>query len=376
VIELRNLSQRPELLVAVILTAVLFLCSPQGTHATYLVFTTDVCWICGDDFQGTWEGKDYGVPLIVEKLEQYGVKGTFFVSPLCPARLTDKMFANLRFLVSHGHDVELHPHPDGVDPSRPLPTMYSIEERKKFLDLAIRNIERAGAPRPIAHRAAAWDIDRETLKLLPEFGIHMDSSIFPLDPSSQVPLPEGSINRFVNIDGLYQLPITLVRRVPFIGYYGMTDLDIDRMIWEEQEEALKQIADHGLPVATFYIHFYNFFDYARSPIPYEPLKVSGPRAENIKKLDKALRLVTSDKRFKVVTARQLWQIFEESPQEMQGPSFVPYTGIWLTYVKAWKDFFGHGIKNKIVVMLPIVLIIVITGGVAHLLEKRRAAKAS
>jgi len=252
--------------------------------------------------------------------------------------------------------------------------MYSVDERRKILELAIQNIEKAGAPRPIAHRAAAWAIDKETLNLLPELGIHMDSSIFPIDPRSLVPLPENLINRFVKIDGVYQLPITLVRRVPFIGYTGMTALDIDRTIWEEQEEALRQIADHGLPVATVFMHFHSFYCCASSPVPYEPLKVTGPRRENIQKLDNMLKLVTSDNRFKVATASELWQIFQKRPQELQGPSFVPYTGIWLTYVKAWKDFFGHGIKNKIVVVLPILLVLALAGGVAHLLRKRNSAR--
>ncbi|MBI4963106.1 MAG: hypothetical protein HY913_07515 [Desulfomonile tiedjei] len=371
---MRRLFQDRELLVGAFLTALLCLSAPESSSGTYLVFTTDVCWTCGDDFQGTWEGKDYGVPLIVEKLEQYGLKGTFFVSTLCPPQLTDKMFSNLSFLVSRGHDLELHPHPNAIDVSRPLPTMYSIEERRKMFDLAIANIERAGGPRPVAHRAAAWAIDRETLDLLPEFGIRMDSSIFPIDPRSLVPLPEDLINKFGKIRGVYELPITLIRRVPFIGYAGMTGLDIDRTIWEEQEEALNQIADHGLPVATVFMHFYNFFHYTRADVPYEPLKVTGPRMENIQKLDKVLKLVTSDKRFKVVTARELWQIFQERPQELQGPSFVPYTGIWLTYVKAWTDFFGHGIKNKIVVMVPVVLALAVLAGVVHCLRMRGLAK--
>jgi peptidoglycan/xylan/chitin deacetylase (PgdA/CDA1 family) len=362
------------LIVEALLGALICLLAPESSQGTYLVFTTDVCWTCGDDFQGTWEGKDYGVPLIAEKLEQYGLKGTFFVSSLCPKDLTDKMFSNLRFLVSRGHDLQMHPHPNAIDVSRPLPTMYSIDERRKFLELAIANIEKAGAPRPIAHRAAAWAIDKETLGLLTKLGIPMDSSIFPIDPRSLVPLPEDLINRFAKIDGVYQLPITLIRRIPFIGYMGMTALDIDRTIWEEQEEALKQIADHGLPVATVYMHFYNFFRYTPPTVPYEPLRIAGPRTENIRKLDNMLKLVTSDKRFKVVTARELWHIFQKSPQELQGPAFVPYTGMRLTYVKAWEDFFGHGIKNKIVVLLPILLILALVGGVARSLRKRNSAQ--
>ena len=360
--------------VAALVAVLVCLCAPQESRGTYLVFTIDVCWTCGDDFQGTWEGKDYGVPLIAEKLEQYGLKGTFFVSSFCPQNLSDKMFSNLRFLVSRGHDLELHPHPDALDPNRLLFTAYSTEERRRILETAIENIKRAGSQPPIAHRAGAYAIDQETLALLPQFGILMDSSIFPVDSRSKVPLPENLANRFVKIGGLYQLPITLIRRVPFIGYAGMTALDLDRTIWEEQEEALKQIADHGLPVVTFFLHFNSLYHYISSTVPYEPLTATGPRGENIAKLDNVLKLVTADRRFKVVTARELWQIFQERPQELQGPSFVPYTGLWLTYLKAWKDFSGHGLTNKIVAIAPIAFVVALLIVALHLLRMKLARR--
>ncbi len=340
--------------------------APEKSQVTYLVLTIDVCWTCGDDFQGTWEGKNYGVPLIVEKLEQYGLKGTFFVSSFCPPNLTDKMFSNLSFLVSRGHDLQIHSHPDAMDPDRLLLPMYSTRDRKKILQTSIENVIRAGAPVPIAHRAGAYAIDRETLDLLSEFGVRMDSSIFPVDSRSQVPLPEDLSNRFVQIGGIYQLPITLIKRFPFIGHSGMTALDLDRTIWEEQRKALELIADHGLPVVTFSMHFHSLYHCKASPVPYEPLEVTGPNEGNIEKLDNFLKFVTTDRRFKVITARELWQLFQDRPQELQGGSFIPYTGIRLTYLKAWTDFFEHGLTNKIVVLAPLVLIIAVVAVIAHL----------
>ncbi len=340
-------------------------CPLEKSRVTYLVLTIDVCWTCGDDFQGRWKGKNYGVPLIVEKLEQYGLKGTFFVSTFCPPRFADKMFSNLGFLVSRGHDLQIHPHPDAMDPNRLLLPMYSMQDRKKILHTSIENIKRAGAAAPIAHRAGAYAIDRETLNLLSEFGICMDSSIFPVDSRSQVPLPEDLSNRFVQIGGIYQLPMTLIKRFPFIGYAGMTAFDLDRTIWEEQRKALELIADHGLPLVTFSMHFHSLCHCEDSPVPYEPLEVTGPNEENIKKLDNFLKLVTSDERFKVITARELWQLFQDRPQELQGPSFIPYTGIRLTYLKAWRDFWGHGVSNKIVVLAPIVLIVAVLAGIVY-----------
>jgi peptidoglycan/xylan/chitin deacetylase (PgdA/CDA1 family) len=360
--------------IAALVAVLVCLCAPDESRGTYLVFTIDVCWTCGDDFQGTWEGKDYGVPLIAEKLEEYGLKGTFFVSSFCPPNLTAKMFSNLRFLVSRGHDLELHPHPDALDPNRLLFTAYSMEERRSIMETAIENIKKAGAQPPIAHRAGAYAIDQETLNLLPQFGILMDSSIFPVDSRSKLPLPDNLANRFVKIGGLHELPITLIRRVPFIGYAGMTALDLDRTIWEEQEEALKQIADHGLPVVTFFLHFNSLYHYICSAVPYEPLTATGPREENIAKLDNVLKLVTADRRFRVVTARELWQVFQERPQELQGPSFIPHTGLWLTYLKAWKDFFRHGITNKIVAIAPIAFVVALLIVVVQLIRMKLASQ--
>lgn len=355
--------------IFLVLTALVWM--PEQARGTYLVFTTEVCWPCGEDFQGTWQGKDYGTPYVVRKLEEHGFRGTFFASPLCPPHLTDKMVSNLSYLASWGHDLELDPYLLAIDQSRPLFTMYSVEERRRILGTALDNIKRVGAPPPIAHRANECAIDQETLSLLPEFGIRMDSSIFPIDPRSKVRLPEDLVNRFVKIGGVYQLPITLIKRVPFLGYAGMTSLDIEKTIWEEQEEALNQIAEHGLPVATFFIHFASFYHYVPATTPYEPDTVTGPNEENIRKLDNVLKLVAMDKRFKVVTARELWKLFEERPSELQGPSFVPYTGVWLTYLKAWTHFSGHGMANKIVVMAPLGLAALILIGALFLIKRRR-----
>ena len=150
----------------------------------------------------------------------------------------------------------------------------------------------------------------------------------------------------------------------------MAALDIDKTIWEEQESALKQIADHGLPVATYFINFTSFYYHIRATDPYEPHRVTGPNQENISKLDNVLKLVTSDNRFKIVTARELWRLSQERPQELEGPSFVPYTGLWFTYVKAWKHFVGHSVENKIVAIAPIILVISVLVGAILFLKGR------
>lgn len=340
----------------VLLISLFFLFIPQPSLGTYAVITVDVCWTCGDDFQATWNGKDYGVPLIVDKLEARGFKGTFFVSPYCPPQLKENMFSNIGFLISKGHDVQLHSHTDTIDLTRDGLKEYTKEEKREILVTGVRILQDAGALAPVAHRAGNLSIDEKTLQLLPEFGIHMDSSIYPRWFLSEVSLPENYINRFVKIGGLYQLPIFLIGTVPYIGEIGKTALQLTSTIWWQQKVALQQVADHKLPLVTIFLHYFDLFKFEKNEKPFEPLRPVGPNYDNINALDNMLDMLKNDTRFKVVTARELWNIHTRDPSALNGPSFVPYTGLLPTYVRCWNFFFSDSMLPKIVVLAPLVFI--------------------
>lgn len=324
-----------------------------ASKVTYVVFTTDVCWMCGSDFRGTYGGVDYGVPFIVDRLNGHGMRGTFFISPYCPQDQMSTFRQNMRFLVESGHDIQFHCHPDVCDVKRPNLTSYSMDERRELYKAGIEQIVRMGAPRPVAFRAGCYAIDIETLRMLPSIGISIDSSIFPNDPRSTVPLPLKDANRFTKIGGVYELPITLIRLAPLPGYLATTALDIDRTIWPEQRSALDQLASRNVPVVTVFMHYDNFYENLPPSKDFDPKQVCGDCGENISELDSMLRMLSRDKRFKVVTVRELWEIFQKDPKALEGPAFIPYTGMMLTYRRAVKHFYGHGVKNKIVALSPL-----------------------
>gem|GEM_PF-4839085 len=193
--------------------------------ATYLAITTDVCRAWGPDVKGRWQGKDYGLPLIIETLDRFGLKGTFFVNPFAPKGFESEAAATIRYILSKGHDIQLHPHVEVLSTIRNRLTDYNAEEKLAIVKQGINLLEQAGAAHPVAHRAGAYAIDREMLNVLPDTGIFIDSSIFPPDPRCKVIPPDDLVNRFVKIEKTYELPITLVRRVPFLGLRYMTALD-------------------------------------------------------------------------------------------------------------------------------------------------------
>jgi|GEM_PF-1499285 len=327
---------------------------PEVGAATYAIITIDVCWTCGDDFQGTWNGKDYGIPLIVEKLRAHGFNGTFFVAPYCPADLKNKMLSNLKFLLAHGQDVQLHTHPDVFDPSRKNLSMYSKNEKREILATGIRVLQEAGAPRPIAHRAGQLCIDQEMFELLAEFGIPIDSSIYTHFVDCGAPLPENVINRFAKIGDVYELPIFLIRTVPYIGHAGTTALQFDSTTWWQQKLALEQVADRKLPLVTIFLHFFSLYDRVTPDKRFDPFKVLGPNDCNIRALDNILRMLKTDERFKVVTIRELWDIHNQDPSQLDGPSFIPYPGLLPTYARSWKYLFNGSVTNIIVLVSPLI----------------------
>ncbi|MFH0825733.1 MAG: hypothetical protein V2B18_23505 [Pseudomonadota bacterium] len=356
-----------------VLTAMLVGCIavPSYGLATNVLFTVDVCWTCGSDFKGGWNGKEYGVPLIVEILERHGIKGVFFVSPYCPPGLENDMISHLRFLTARGHDLQLHTHPDVFDVNRPLLTMYDKEEKRKIIAAGVRNIILAGAPPPIAHRAGAYALDDEVMGLPAEFGIHIDSSVFPGSPNCKVALPRSAANRFTKIGGVYELPITLIELLPFIGYAGTTQLSLDRTVWLQQRAALEKLADQNVPVATIFLHFSSLYKHRPAQRAYEPHIVTGPDLDNIEALGNMAKLVSTDARFKPVTVRELWAIHEADPKALEGPAVIPYVGIWPTYVACVQQFFGHSTAKKLVALAPIVLVLGAAGVIWLTLRARR-----
>ena len=179
---------------------------------------------------------------------------------------------------------------------------------------------------------------------------------------------------FVEIDGVYQLPITLIRFLPLPGYRATTALDLDRTIWPEQKTALEQLAAHKVPVATVFLHFHSFYFFKRAERPFSPLRPTGVDRENIAEFDAMLNMLEHDRRFKVVTVRELWEIFLKDPKALHGPAFIPYTGVWTTYQRAWKHFFGYGTKNKIFALAPIGAVIVLVLAIVAAMRRGRGRR--
>ncbi len=132
---------------------------------------------------------DAGIEMIMDALDRHGFKGTFFLDVLSEYQFGEGSLEPVVDAIKRrGHDIQLHLHTAphlrfAADPSvRALSdalASYNPDRFRGALELAVELfVERVGEV-PVAYRSGAYRITDEFLRILPEFGLRIDSSIYP-----------------------------------------------------------------------------------------------------------------------------------------------------------------------------------------------------
>lgn len=260
--------------------------------------------------------RDYGIPLQVRMLKEFGFRGTYFVETLATRCLgASNTKAIFDYLLREGQDVQLHAHPvfyfysqrqtaraQGRDcqfPQQP-DEIGRFEESLQMTVLAEANeyfIKFAGY-RPTAFRAGCFAGSRSTLKCLHKLGITVDSSFNPCyHPDMSFPDITLLPNLVQQIEGVWEIPITVARcRLPE-GYKGYKYADCSSISFAEIQQMLEAGVSSGLK--HFVIVFHSFS--AVKPRD-ETFAVMRPDRIVIRRLEKMLRyLAENTDKFRVQT---------------------------------------------------------------------------
>lgn len=135
-------------------------------------------------------GGSVGIEYQMDVFDRYGLKGIFFVDPM-PAVIwgVEAITDVVAPIVSRGHDVQLHVHPDWLllagsrSPLRVGPGFnicdFHFEDQCAILDYARATLIAAGAPAPVAFRAGNYAANDDTLRALAAVGLRYDTSHCP-----------------------------------------------------------------------------------------------------------------------------------------------------------------------------------------------------
>jgi hypothetical protein len=131
---------------------------------------------------------DHGLPYQLGLLADHGLKAVCFVEALFASRFGQAPLTELVNLIEPGgHEAQLHLHTEWVDEARePLLLRvdgkrqhlrcFDVSEQTRLIEIGMRLLEGAGAPRPLGFRAGSFAFNQDTLAALAANQIFIDSS--------------------------------------------------------------------------------------------------------------------------------------------------------------------------------------------------------
>lgn len=140
-------------------------------------------YIYGKTSQG-----DFGLPLQLKLLNEYGLKAVFFVEPLFSMRFGKSYLDEVvGMILDAKQSVELHIHPEWTDESKKVifPHIknkrehlkyFTFEEQKELISLGIQLLTDAGCKNISAFRAGSFGANDDTLRAVQACGLIYDSS--------------------------------------------------------------------------------------------------------------------------------------------------------------------------------------------------------
>jgi hypothetical protein len=261
-------------------------------------------------------GKEYGIPLQVRILKEYGFRGTFFVETLATRCLGESgTRAVFDYLLGEGQDVQLHAHPNfyfyserqralarGMDYQVPSPTdligHFHEAVQMDLLTEAIQYFEHFAGYRPTAFRAGCWAGSRSMLRCLHNLGIAVDTSFNPCY-HPELSFPDGGLipNLAQQVEGVFEIPVTVARTKLPEGYNGLKFADCSSLSFPEICEMLDAAASSGL--GHFVTVFHSFSAVKAKDETYSEIR---PNRIVIRRLEKMFRyLAENPDRFRVET---------------------------------------------------------------------------
>lgn len=219
---------------------------------------------------GEYGERALGVPLICDVLERYGLKGTFFVEPFNDELgYPGETEPVCRYLVERGQDVQLHVHPNhwhyGLKrQGREFPftdrmSDLSAEEQAFLVREGADRLEKWTGSRPVAFRAGNMAASEDTLRVLPQAGLWMDSSYtFPY-LGERCRFPEGEpYNGSRWYGDTLEVALSGFRQTRLPGLSPSQPVDLMGASFGECRDAVRMICDAGAD-AVVILHSFSLF---------------------------------------------------------------------------------------------------------------------
>jgi peptidoglycan/xylan/chitin deacetylase (PgdA/CDA1 family) len=187
-------------------------------------------------------GNRVGVPRILQLLQRYGVKATFYVPAVVALLYPDEQ----RRLIAEGHEIGVHGW------IHELNSILPYQAERDLMFRSIDALEQASGVRPVGMRTPSWDFSPNTLGIEREMGLAYDSSLMADEDCYELLLagePTGIVElpvEWIRDDAVYFSMHRFQSLRPYTPPQGVFD------IWRRELEAAH--ADGGIFQLTMHPH--------------------------------------------------------------------------------------------------------------------------
>lgn len=291
------------------------------------------------------QAKALGIGLIMDELEACGFRGTFYTEAIGADAFGIEGLRNVcAQLLTRGHDVQLHLHPNLRDPhwhsnnseqADDNIASYDHAQQLALLREGIDILVDAGVSRDdlLSYRAGNFGASNVTWQAMADAGLVLSSNYNPfyLGRECKIDYAQATSDLFPSsAQGVWELPISNFLQPDG----GFRHLQITATSLEEMKEALLQSRRMGIEHVTFVTHSFEFccIDSAEG-------RLGHPNRVNIHRLRGLMRFLRDNPgKFEVDTAGALAKRLaeaartpedstqEHAPQDLAGQDHTPHRG--------------------------------------------------
>jgi peptidoglycan/xylan/chitin deacetylase (PgdA/CDA1 family) len=286
------------------------------------------------------DGQEYGIRRIMDTLERHGARATFYVNVYESGRHGEEALREVvRAIHARGHDVQLHTHPRdlyGIDKL----TRADVPRQREILAWGKAFIERVTGQPVVAHRAGAFAANLNTITALHEVGIPVDASLSSAWWECHLAREVASPNRPFVLNGVLELPATVYvqARIGTLRFVRMLDIQASSLL--ELKRVVRQAREQGVSAINVLVHSHSFIRGGRGDLRL------------FRRLDRFLEFLARESGVQAVTTGAFHARSQIDATDTAATApFEPYTGWWLTYLRAVESI-GQGWKATLAALAP------------------------
>jgi hypothetical protein len=208
----------------------------------------------------------YGIPLIMDILEEHGFRGTFFTEVFCALVVGHREVERMcQYIRGRGHDCQLHLHPvyrfyhdfRQGKPRREMDLMFQLPADEQFLLIAegVQLFKDLSGVAPRAYRAGCYGASEVTLRALRQNGLEIDSSYNLAYMGATCGFQTPALNAPTTLEGMLEYPVTTFR---VRGVSGYKPLEISAVSVAETLATLRALRRAGCRDVVLSLHSFGF----------------------------------------------------------------------------------------------------------------------